>query len=80
MIVSFKFCLFLKFHLRYPLNFSKREKFEKNLRREHQTLPTLSGYGVIHLKRTQNFPKSLHFLPPDAYQGVRNVSFSENFA
>ena len=43
-------------------------------------------YGIIHLVRTENFPKNQHFLPPDthtyvrAYQGVRNVGFSENLA
>ena len=41
--------------------------------------------GFIHLVSTQNFPKNSHFLPlwyarTCAYQGVRNVSFSENFA
>ena len=30
--------------------------------------------GIIHLVRTQNFPRTC------AYQGVINVSFSENFA
>ena len=42
---------------------------------------------IIDLVRTQNFPKNQHFLPPDTYtyvrcvyQGVRNVSFSENVA
>ena len=40
-------------------------------------------YGIIHLVRTQNFPKNKHFLPlirtlTRAYQGVRNVSFSTN--
>ena len=42
-------------------------------------------FGFIHLVLTQNFPKNWHFLPPIrtrtcAYQGIRNVSFSENFA
>ena len=38
--------------------------------------------GIIHLVRTQDFPENFYFLPPDmhAYQEVRNVSFSENFA
>ena len=42
--------------------------------------------GIINLVPTQNFPKNLHFLPPDThvsgdtYQGIRNVSFWENFA
>ena len=39
--------------------------------------------GIIHLVRTQNFQKKPLSLTPDtgryvAYQGVRNVSFSEN--
>ena len=46
--------------------------------------------GVIHLVRPQNFPKNYHFLNADmhtyvcvcartcVYQGVRNVSLSEN--
>ena len=41
---------------------------------------SLTSIGVIHLIRTQDFPKNEHFLPPDIYQGVRNVHFSENFA
>ena len=42
--------------------------------------------GIIHLVRTQNFPKNHNFFPPDTHartstsQGVRNVTFSENFA
>ena len=46
----------------------------------------LLWYEVIHSVHTQDFPKNSHFLHPDtytpscAYQGVRNVSFSENFA
>ena len=41
--------------------------------------------GVIHEVRTQNFPKTnisnpLILTRTCAYQGVRNVSFSENFA
>ena len=36
-----------------------------------------SQVGIIHLVRTKNFPKKLTF--KCAYQGVRNVSFSENF-
>ena len=42
--------------------------------------------GIIHLIRTQNFPKNYSISYPlirarmRAYQGVRNVSFSENFA
>ena len=37
--------------------------------------------GVINLVRTQNFPKDCYFLPSDTHtQGVRNISFSENFA
>ena len=47
-----------------------------------------AGIGVIHLVRTQNFPKNQHFLPlDDAYfyvcvsgGGVRNVNLSETFA
>ena len=40
---------------------------------------------IIHLVRTQNFPKTSISYPlirthTCAYQGVRNVSFSENFA
>ena len=31
-------------------------------------------------KSTPNFPKNEHFLLPCAYQGVRNVRFSENVA
>ena len=45
------------------------------------------GYkiGIIHLIRTLNFPKKEHFWPligtrTCAYQGVRNISFSVNFA
>ena len=42
-------------------------------------------YGIVHLVHTQNFPKNYYFLPPDTrtyvrVPGVRNVSFSENFA
>ena len=37
------------------------------------------NWGVIHEVRAQNFPKELLFLTPCAYQGVRNVTFSENF-
>ena len=42
--------------------------------------------GINYLVRTRNFPKNLHVLPPDThrfvcvYQGVRNVSFLEDFA
>ena len=41
-------------------------------------------YMIIRLLRSQNFPKNKYFLSPDthstfAYQGVRNVCFSENF-
>ena len=44
-----------------------------------------SSLGIIHLVRTQNFPKNYRFLFPDskrpcAYQDVRNISFSEDFA
>ena len=39
--------------------------------------------GIIRKQSSPNFPKNKHFLPPDthtycAYQGVRNVHFSEN--
>ena len=39
----------------------------------------------ISLVRMQNFPKNYHFLPSVrigtcAYQGIRNISFLENFA
>ena len=27
-------------------------------------------FGIIHLVRTQNFPKNQHFLPPDAHTYV----------
>ena len=42
-------------------------------------------HGIIHLVRTQNFPKTNVSCPlintsTYAYQGFRNVSFSENFA
>ena len=41
-------------------------------------------FGLIHLVRTQNFPKISFFVLPDtctcAYQGVRNISFLKNFA
>ena len=30
---------------------------------------------IIHLVRTQNFPKKQHFLPPNAHTYVTNVSF-----
>ena len=35
---------------------------------------------VTRKQSTPNFPKKEHFLPPDtrAYEGVRNVCFSEN--
>ena len=41
-------------------------------------------YGISPLLRMQNFPNNQLALPPDthtlcAYQGVRKVSFSENF-
>ena len=41
--------------------------------------------GIIHLVRTQNFPKNEHLLSPDTHMyvyvsGDKNVSFSENFA
>ena len=41
--------------------------------------------GIIHLVRTQIFPKNKHFLqligvPTWAYQGIKNGSFSENCA
>ena len=41
--------------------------------------------GIVHLVRTENFPKDWRFLPPDTHtyvcvSEVRNVSFSENFA
>ena len=40
---------------------------------------------IIHLVHTQHFPKNEHFLPADAHtnvcvSGVRNISFSKNFA
>ena len=40
---------------------------------------------IIHLVRTQNFPKNLNFIPPDPHtyvlhQGVRKISFLKNFA
>ena len=37
---------------------------------------------IIHLVRLQNFPKNytLIRIRTCAYQGVRNISFSENFA
>ena len=35
--------------------------------------------GVSTKQSTSSFPKNEHCLPPDsAYQGVRNVRFSEN--
>ena len=37
----------------------------------------LKEYGIIHLVSTQNIPKNQHFLH---LQGIRNVTFSENFA
>ena len=43
-------------------------------------------FGILHLVNKQVFLKNYHFLLPDkhtyahAYQAVRNVSFSENFA
>ena len=48
----------------------------------HLQLWTL-GLGIIHLVRTQNFPKNYYFYPPlctrmYAYQMVRNVDFSKN--
>ena len=47
-------------------------------------LPVQFYRGVIHLVRTQNFPKKQTFLTPwnntCAYHGVRNTSFSDNFA
>ena len=36
-------------------------------------------FGITYLLRKQNFSKNLH-IHTCAYQGVRNVSFSENFA
>ena len=41
--------------------------------------------GVVHLVRTQNFPKNQHFLPPDTHtyvcvSGGKYVSFSGDFA
>ena len=47
--------------------------------------PGNRGLGIIHLVRTQNFSKTTISHPlirtlTFAYQGVRNVSFSENFA
>ena len=36
-------------------------------------------FGIIHLARTQHFPKNLHFLPPDKHMYIGNCSFSENF-
>ena len=43
-----------------------------------------SQNGCFKRQSTPNFPKNEHFLPPDthtcAYQGVRNVRFSENLA
>ena len=36
------------------------------------------GLGVIHLVRTQKFPKNCHFTPRNTH--TRNVSFSESFA
>ena len=41
--------------------------------------------GVPRKQSTPNFPKNKHYLPPDtqtyvAYQGVRNVDFSENLS
>ena len=38
--------------------------------------------GNINVARKHNFPKNLYFKLPDtrAYQGTRNVSFSENCA
>ena len=45
---------------------------------------TLIYKWIIHLVRTQNFPKSKDFSPLDTHtcadQGVRNVGFSENYA
>ena len=46
---------------------------------------TVHKIGVIHLVRTQNFPKTNISYPlirtrACAYHGVRNFSFSENFA
>ena len=40
--------------------------------------------GIIHLVRTQYFPKNKYLLPPDTHthvcvSGVRNVSFLEDF-
>ena len=39
----------------------------------------------MDLVRTQDFPKSYYFLPPDTHKyvrvsGVKNVSFSEKFS
>ena len=40
-----------------------------------------SQNGSSKKQSTPNFPKNEHFLPPTyAYQGVRNVRFSENLA
>ena len=41
--------------------------------------------GIIHLVHTQDFPKRQYFSPlartrTCAYQGVRNISYSEDFA
>ena len=58
-----------------------------NLRHENNELLRIYMLktGVIHLVRTQHFPKNYYFLPSDTHtyvccQGVRNVTFSENFA
>ena len=34
-------------------------------------LSTSENQGIVHVVRTQNFPKNQHFLPPDTHLGVR---------
>ena len=47
-------------------------------------LSTTVEFGIIHLIRTQNFPKNQHFLPPDTHtyvceSGGKKCYFFEKF-
>ena len=44
--------------------------FENFNKKEFNTIPRRQ-LGIIHLVRTQNFLKNLHFLPPDTHTYVR---------
>ena len=64
-------------------------EYKKILAETHIFLQTVYiwEYEIIHLIRKQNIPKIQHILTLDThtcvsrrkYQGVRNVSFAENF-